>query len=403
MILDQTEFDGGQPPGCAQDLGRDGYFSDIMENSCHSQSLDLIRTQTQFGTHGPCQIGHPPLVSGRIGVLGFDNGGNGLNSAAQGFAQTVHAFLFFGNVFYDALQVGLVVLFVADNSHGAGYPDFPPVISVKLNFLPSDNSFPLHLFNDFCPFFGIHVNPPGKVGLFVKQFLRRVVSQYSRHGLIGHQESSFTCGLIDSLLGVFEDVAVSLFRTLQAQLRLLALRHIPGKTAKANRLTAGIPDHSPRNLIESLCLVFSDDFNFQGLERLARFVRRFINLRGPFQTFAVQITPGIHTAHFLSGVAYNVAFRVIDECVVSSKIDFKITIFHLFDNGAVLFLACAKILLSLSTVGNVRNETQGGRHAVPGNYPGVDLQPFDGSVRGNDPKLIIIFRDFTFQSHPVPV
>ena len=94
MILDQTEFNGGQPPGRAQDLGRNGYFSDIMDDSSHSQSLDLIRTQAQFRGHGPGQIGHPPLVPGRIGVLGFDNGGNGLNGAAQGFAQTVHAFLF---------------------------------------------------------------------------------------------------------------------------------------------------------------------------------------------------------------------------------------------------------------------------------------------------------------------
>jgi hypothetical protein len=39
-LWNHAELDGGQPSGSAQDLGRNGNLSDVMDDSGHPQSFD---------------------------------------------------------------------------------------------------------------------------------------------------------------------------------------------------------------------------------------------------------------------------------------------------------------------------------------------------------------------------
>jgi len=62
-----------------------------------------------------------------------------------------------------------------------------------------------------------------------------------------------------------------------------------------------------------------------------------------------------------------------------------------------------QLIHAVFPVSDVRDETQGSRPAIPGNDPGINLQPFDRALRRYNPKRIIVFRRLPFQSHQVAI
>ena len=91
MSLDQGKFFRVQPTGSTEDRRRDGHFADIVNQTRHTDPLDLVRGKAHLPGNGLPKLGNPALVTRRIGIPSLDNQGHGLDRPVQGITQLLEA------------------------------------------------------------------------------------------------------------------------------------------------------------------------------------------------------------------------------------------------------------------------------------------------------------------------
>jgi len=83
MNADHVHLQRAQPAGLAQDLARDDDLPHIVHEPRDPQAGLLLRRQAQFAGDGHSEFGHPPLVSGGVGVAELDRRGEGVHDGVE--------------------------------------------------------------------------------------------------------------------------------------------------------------------------------------------------------------------------------------------------------------------------------------------------------------------------------